>query len=232
MKRFFAIDIQGQNAILSDEESHHCLQVLRTKDGEPIEIIDGKGNLWNADIQIFNKKSYTITLNDLKHSEPISNVHCSLAVALTKNIDRIEWMLEKCTELGLKDFYPLITHRTERKQARMDRLEKIVISATKQSERLWTPTLHEPMDFKSFMRLQQSSSKYIGHCIDEQEKNSFSEIYSKNEDALILIGPEGDFTEEEIQTALENGYQAVSLGSSRLRVETAALAACAWINLR
>lgn len=232
MKRFFATEIQGQEAFLNDEEAHHCLQVLRTRDGERIEIIDGKGNLWQAELQIISKKNFSIRLIELQQSQIENPTPCSLAVALTKNIDRIEWMLEKCTELGLKDFYPLITHRTERKQVRMDRLEKIAISATKQSERLFAPTLHEPIDFKSFIQLPHSDKRYFGHCEDEASKKPFSEVYTSGEKAIILIGPEGDFTEEEIQLAIQHQYQAVSLGNSRLRVETAALAACAWMNLR
>lgn len=232
MKRFFATEIQGQEAFLNDEEAHHCLQVLRARDGETIEIIDGKGNLWEAELQIISKKSFSIQLKQLQQTLTENPTPCSLAVALTKNIDRIEWMLEKCTELGLKDFYPLMTHRTERKQVRMDRLEKIAISATKQSERLFAPILHTPIDFKSFLQLPLSAKKYFGHCEDENSKTPFSEVYTKGENAIVLIGPEGDFTEEEIQLAIQHQYQAVSLGNSRLRVETAALAACAWMNLR
>lgn len=232
MKRFFATEIQGQEAILSDEELHHCLQVLRAKDGETVEIIDGSGHLWEAELQIVSKKQVFIPLKKVLTEETSNNAPCILAVALTKNIDRIEWLLEKATELGLKEFYPIITHRTERKQTRMDRLEKIIVSATKQSERLWKPILHEPIDFKDFLQKENQYSKYIGHCEDEESKTPFSDVYQKGQSAVVLIGPEGDFTEEEIRSALSKGYTPVSLGDARLRVETAALAACVWMNLR
>lgn len=232
MKRFFAIEIQGNEAILSEEESHHCLQVLRTRDGEIVEITDGKGNLWTAEVQIISKKQFSIDLRTSVVTNASNPAVCSLAVALTKNIDRIEWMLEKATEIGLNEFYPVITHRTERRQVRMDRLEKIAVSAMKQSERLWKPILHEPVSFEHFIQSALQETKYIAHCEDEKSKNPLSEIYSKGEKSIILIGPEGDFTENEISTAIDCGFQPVSLGNARLRVETAALAACTWMNLK
>ncbi len=232
MKRFFATEIIGNEAILSEEESHHCLQVMRTRDGEIVEITDGKGNLWTAEVQIISKKQFQIKLTEQSVSEAPDPAVCSLAVALTKNIDRIEWLLEKATEIGLKDFYPVITHRTERKQARMDRLDKILVSAMKQSERLWKPVLHEPLSFEQFLQFPIDQVKYIGHCEDEQSKNPLSEVYQKGQKSIVLIGPEGDFTEQEISSAIQNGYQPVSLGDARLRVETAALAACVWMNLK
>lgn len=233
MKRFFATEIQDNEAILSEEESHHCLQVLRTRDREIVEITDGKGNLWTAEVQIISKKQFSIYLQTPVVENAPNPAVCSLAVSLTKNIDRIEWMLEKATEIGLNEFYPVITHRTERKQVRMDRLEKITVSAMKQSERLWKPVLHEPLYFEGFIQSSPlREAKYIAHCEDEENKNPLSEIYTKGQKSIILIGPEGDFTESEISTAINSGFQPVSLGNARLRVETAALAACTWMNLK
>lgn len=189
-------------------------------------------SLWTAEVQLISKKQFTIHLLQQSVSNAPDPAVCSLAVALTKNIDRIEWLLEKAAEIGLKDFYPIITHRTERKQVRMDRLDKILVSAMKQSERLWKPVLHEPITFEKFIQLPVNGVQYIGHCEDEQNKNPLSEIYKKGQDAIILIGPEGDFTDDEISLAVQNGYQPISLGDARLRVETAALAACVWMNLR
>lgn len=230
MKRFFATEVQSTSFILSEEELHHCLHVLRVKDNEHIEIIDGKGNLWIAEVEITGKKSAHFQLISTLIENAPNETNCSLAVALTKNSDRIEWLLEKVVELGINDVYPIITHRTERKQIRMDRLEKIVVSAMKQSQRIWLPKVHEPIPFDSFLQIKSDDRKFIAHCT-EQDKQSLSSTYRKGEKAIILIGPEGDFTEEEIVLALENNFEAVMLGDARLRVETAALAACAWINL-
>ena len=129
MKRFFATLIQSDNVLLSEEEAHHCLQVLRTKDGEIIEIINGKGDLWEAQLNIPSKKHHNIQIIKQKATQEPNTAKCSLAVALTKNIDRIEWLLEKATEIGLVNFYPIVTHRTERKNARMERRTVMATSA-------------------------------------------------------------------------------------------------------
>ena len=232
MKRFFATLIQSDNVLLSEEEAHHCLQVLRAKDGEIIEIINGKGDLWEAQLNITSKKHHNIQLLKQKANQEPNTAKCSLAVALTKNIDRIEWLIEKATEIGLVNFYPIITHRTERKQVRMDRLDKIVLAAMKQSQRLWKPEIFEPLPFEKFINLPIESQRYFGHCETDLSKNPLSEIYPKDQQALIMIGPEGDFTEDEIMMAIQNNFQAVSIGEARLRVETAAIAACSWMNLK
>lgn len=232
MKRFFATLIQSDNVLLSEEEAHHCLQVLRAKDGEIIEIVNGKGDLWEAQLHITSKKHFNIQIIQQKASKQINTAQCSMAVALTKNIDRIEWLVEKATEIGLVNFYPIITHRTERKQLRLDRLEKIVVAAMKQSERLWKPEVFEPILFEKFLNLPLESNRYFGHCESHLSKNPLSEIYKNDQPGLILIGPEGDFTADEIKMAVDNNFQAVSIGTARLRVETAAIAACSWMNLK
>lgn len=232
MKRFFATLIQSDNVLLSEDEAHHCLQVLRAKDGEIIEIINGKGDLWEAQLNISSKKHFNIQILQQKVSQEPNTAKCSLAVALTKNIDRIEWLVEKATEIGLVNFYPIITHRTERKQLRIDRLEKIVLAAMKQSQRLWKPEIFEPLPFEKFINLSLESHRFFGHCETDFSKNPLSQIYTKGQQALIMIGPEGDFTEEEIKMAIDNNFQAVSIGEARLRVETAAIAACSWVNLK
>lgn len=232
MKRFFATDITTENVLLNEEEAHHCLQVLRAKDGEIIEIVNGKGDLWEAQLHIVSKKNHYIQILEQKISNELNTAKCSMAVALTKNVDRIEWLVEKATEIGLVNFYPIITHRTERKQLRLDRLEKIALAAMKQSQRLWRPKIFEPLPFEKFINLPLETNRYFGHCEDHLPKNSLSEVYKKDSQALMMIGPEGDFTEEEIKMALEKDFQAVSIGDTRLRVETAAIAACSWMNLR
>ena len=230
MKRFFAEEIQGLAAILSKEELHHCIHVLRAKHQEEIEIIDGQGNLWTAEVNFITKRQVDIILGEQLSKNEVNPAQCSLAVSMTKNIDRIEWLVEKATEIGLKEFYPLITHRTERNHLRLDRLEKVALSATKQSKRLWKPTIHPPTLLQDFVAHADFEQKYIAHCIDDKEKVQLPEIFKKELPSVILIGPEGDFTSDEISLALQNNYQAVSLGNSRLRVETAALVACVMMN--
>ncbi|MCO5233830.1 MAG: 16S rRNA (uracil(1498)-N(3))-methyltransferase [Chitinophagales bacterium] len=230
IKRFFATDKIADSFILSEEELHHSLNVLRVKNREHVEIFDGKGNLWIAEVEITGKKSANFIQIETVISDASHDSNCSLAVALTKNSDRIEWLLEKIVEIGINEFYPIITHRTERKFIRKDRLEKILLSATKQSQRLWLPVLHDPISFENFIQIKKEERKFIAHC-NQQDKKSFSDIYHKGEKAIILIGPEGDFTEQEISLALKNNYEAIALGEARLRVETAALAACVWVNL-
>lgn len=226
MKRFFAEEIHDNIALLSPEEQHHCMHVMRVKDGEEVEIIDGVGGLWLASVQYLSKRSIQISLFKQLDFQETTPVYTSLAVALTKNIDRIEWLLEKATEIGIHHFIPIISHRTERSKARLDRLEKILLSATKQSHRLWKPILHEPINFKTWVAQADFEQKFIAHCIDSSNKKFLKDMHQKGTSSVILIGPEGDFTPEEVDWALQHHFQEVSLGSARLRVETAALVAC------
>jgi len=231
MKRFYTADINGHTAHLDEEESHHCLQVLRVQDGEHVEITDGKGRLWLARVQRSGKKQAVLQLEQILREEKENPARCSLAVALTKNHDRMDWLMEKTTELGITDFYPLITQRTERSKLRLDRLEKIAVSAMKQSQRLWKPEIHEPVSLPALLPVVQQEAKFMAHCIENDSKKSIKDLYLPGSRGIILIGPEGDFTAQEIDLALANGFQPVSLGDARLRVETAALAACCWMNL-
>ncbi len=232
MKRFFAEKITDRTALLSSGELHHCLHVLRVQDGEQIEVTDGKGSLWTASVKILSGKSVEIHISEQIHNDIPNEALCSLAVALTKNSERIEWLVEKATEIGLQNFYPLITSRTERHKIRTDRLEKIVISATKQSNRLWKPVIHDPVEISDFLQNAAFEQKLIAHCVETGTRKFLSEIIPNGLPSLILIGPEGDFTENEISCALQNGFQSISLSNYRLRVETAALVACAWMNTR
>jgi 16S rRNA (uracil1498-N3)-methyltransferase len=230
MRLFYAKDFLGNLASLDEEESKHCLQVLRLKSGDEVSLTDGKGHLWKGILHASGKKYAAVELGELIGTEAINPALCSMAVAPTKNIDRMEWLVEKATEIGLLEFRPIITQRTERTKIRIDRLQKIALSAMKQSKRLWMPVIHEPIDFEQFIRIMKSPC-YIAHCEEGELKNS---LYSNREagaTGTILIGPEGDFSPEEINLALAAGCTAVSLGDARLRVETAALYACVVMNL-
>lgn len=230
MKRFYISNIEINIATPDEEEAQHIYQVLRLKEGDIAEITDGKGNLYRGKLHFLSKKKpfFELDLNS-KISLP-SQEKCSLAVALTKNIDRIEWLIEKATEIGLHSFYPLITQRTERDKMNYERMVKIAISAMKQSGRLYLPEIYPVTTFRDLIQKSNAELKMVAHCLEQTDKNYISDIYVSGKSSLVLIGPEGDFTEAEINTAIDHQYRPISLGNSRLRVETAALMACATIN--
>ncbi|MCO5248767.1 MAG: 16S rRNA (uracil(1498)-N(3))-methyltransferase [Chitinophagales bacterium] len=228
MKRFFAESIFDDRILLSDEEMHHCTHVLRTQDKELVEVTDGKGNLWLTTVHFINKKQIYLEVEKQLVVDAPHPAKCSLAVAPTKNVDRIEWLVEKAVEIGIKDFYPILTERTERNRLRIDRLEKIALAAMKQSLRLWKPIIHEPILFEKLIQENTNVHRYIAYCEDEFEKIAVHQI--EKQDALVFIGPEGDFTHQEVAFAVQNHVIPLSLGNVRLRVETAALVACVLVN--
>ena len=215
---------------LSEEESKHCARVLRLKNGDKVNLVDGIGGFYEAEIIEDHPKRTKLSIVQRKAEFGKVAHHLHIAVAPTKNIDRIEWFLEKATEIGIQEITPLICDHSERKDVKIERLEKIMVSAMKQSLKAYLPTLNPPKSFKDFM-LEQSASewKYIAHCIPTQRK-AISQGFTKQQRYLILIGPEGDFSHKEVQIALENGFVPITLGESRLRTETAALQACFEIN--
>ncbi|HEX7412997.1 MAG TPA: 16S rRNA (uracil(1498)-N(3))-methyltransferase [Bacteroidia bacterium] len=239
MQVFFANIFTDQNTILlSAEESKHCIRVLRHKTGDTIHIIDGKGNLYEAEIKEANPQKCSAKIISKKSLASSKNYHLHIAISPTKNADRIEWMLEKCTELGVDEFSFIICKRTEKAGVKMDRLTKITESAVKQSIQTVLPIINEVQPFKEFITKHSStssltkstSSKYIAHCV-EGEKTELKNIL-QNTSSLILIGPEGDFTEDEIKLALQNNFQPLSLGNNRLRTETAGLLVAAAYKIR
>ncbi len=215
-------DSEG-NAFLSLEESKHCVKVLRHKKGEVINIIDGKGNFYTAELTETNPEACKAKIISKKQIAVNKNYRLHIAISPTKNPDRIEWMLEKCTELGVDEFSFIVCKRTEKPTVKLDRLQKIAESAVKQSVQGIIPVLNNVVTFKEFIEQHKNSNekKFIAHCADET-KIDIKSILSPTKN-IILIGPEGDFMEEEIKLALENGYTALSLGETRLRTETAAL---------
>jgi 16S rRNA (uracil1498-N3)-methyltransferase len=232
VKRFYSDNITSGIALLSEEESHHCLQVLRLDSGVEVELVNGKGMLWQARVEKLSKKQAALRIVDLLQSESINHSYFHLAVAITKNPDRIEWLLEKASEMGLASLHPIITERTERNRIRTDRLEKIAVSAMKQSLSLWKPIIHEPLSLGKWIQdIPPDEDKFIAHCMPTGNKPLLSSVVKKHSHTWLAIGPEGDFTEQEVKMALSKGFIPVSLGDTRLRVETAALAACAYIYL-
>lgn len=227
---FYAPDIK-ENQSLPPEEAAHCVRVLRKQIGDELYIADGKGTFYDASIVGMTKSSCEVSI--LKRIETLkswdNNIH--IAFAPTKNIDRIEWFLEKATEIGCDMFTPLLCRFSERKQLKLERLEKIIISAMKQSQKAYLPILNELTPFNDFVKQPFTCKKYIAHCYENIKRENLVKIYPKNSDVLILIGPEGDFSEQEVNKALKNNFESISLSNSRLRTETAALVACHVIHV-
>ncbi|MCV6628435.1 MAG: 16S rRNA (uracil(1498)-N(3))-methyltransferase [Flavobacteriaceae bacterium] len=207
----------------SKEESRHMIRVLRKREGDPIQLTNGKGIRFNGTVVIANPKACSIRIDSFKKMNP-PPYHLHLAVAPTKNVDRFEWFLEKATEIGIHQITPIICANSERKIIKIPRLEKIVVTAMKQSLQYYKPKLHPPIGLNDFLQQTHAKQKFIAHCEDDNKKNLKTE--SLGTDILVLIGPEGDFTLEEIRLALEQEFLPISLGNTRLRTETAALVAC------
>jgi 16S rRNA (uracil1498-N3)-methyltransferase len=225
MHIFYTPDILTATYQLSEEESKHCIKVLRLK----INLVDGKGGLYLAKIADDHPKR-TI-LNILNHQKEYGkrNHYLHIAVAPTKNIERFEWFLEKATEMGIDEITPIICERSERKEIKVDRSSKIITSAVKQSLTAYHPILNEAITFQKFILNASADFKYIAHC-EDFEKQGIEKGFTQHQKYIILIGPEGDFSTAEIQASLLSDYKAITLGNSRLRTETAALAACFEIN--
>ncbi len=206
-------------------ESRHIVRVLRKSEGDTLYITNGKGFLFTAEIIIASDKSCLVKIIDCTQKEKPWNYRLHIAVAPTKINDRMEWFLEKATEIGIDEITPLICHHSERKTIKLERFEKIVQSAMKQSLKFTLPQINEAIPFKEFIKNDFTGSCFIAHC-EEQDKKSFKNEIQKNTNITILIGPEGDFSPSEIKTALDKNFTPVTLGESRLRTETAALVAC------
>lgn len=214
--------------VLSEEASRHIVQVLRMKTGEALQLTDGKGNLWLARILDDHKKKTRVEIE--RHEfKPARTRKTAIAISLIKNTSRFEWFLEKATEIGITSIIPLICDRTEKQHFRHDRMNGILISAMLQSQQVWMPELTDPVAFGKFVPDTSYAQKFIAHC-EEDQKNSLAGRPGQ-EPAVILIGPEGDFSRYEIKLALEHGFVPVSLGETRLRTETAGIVAATILQL-
>ncbi|TWR29730.1 16S rRNA (uracil(1498)-N(3))-methyltransferase [Mucilaginibacter pallidiroseus] len=231
MQLFYTPDITPNVSeyFLSEEESKHAIRVLRLEVGSEVTLIDGKGGLYKAEIKDAHPKRTILQINSVTTDYNKRNHYLHIAIAPTKNLDRIEWFLEKATEIGIDEISLIITQRSERKEAKVERLDKIITSAIKQSIKAYHPVLNAPVSFTQFIKTNIDGQKFIAHCI-EDEKVSLAQSIEKNGRYLILIGPEGDFSPAEVDAALQSGYKAITLGESRLRTETAALEACFEAN--
>ena len=223
------LDAQLTSYTLSEETSKHIVQVLRKGKDDLLQLTDGKGNVLTASIVDDHKKKCVVkkisfeTIPALQHK-------ITIAISLIKNTSRFEWFLEKATEIGVSTIIPLICHRTEKQHFRLDRMKGILISAMLQSKQAWLPELQEPVLYQEVIKKNVAANKFIAHCDDDTTKFQLSSL-KKSSSSIILIGPEGDFTNEEIALAQSNHYTAVSLGNNRLRTETAGVVAVTLLNV-
>ncbi len=217
---------------LSEEESKHSLKVLRLKTGDLVQMIDGLGNLYKGTIEGITNGICRVSVGQKVTDFNGRNYALHVAIAPTKNADRFEWFLEKATEIGIDEITPLICSRSERRVVKTERCEKIIISAMKQSVIAKKPVLNNLMSFVEFIETTDcfQGEKFIAHCAGE-DRIRFADICRPVSDTIILIGPEGDFTMEEITAAMNHSYQAVTLGMNRLRTETAGIVACHTVSL-
>lgn len=230
MSLFYVPDI-AERWELSEEEAAHALRVLRLSQGSELDITDGNGTLYKAVVASVVGKHCHVEAQETLSVPKGWNGNICIAVAPTKNMDRIEWLAEKATEIGIDEFVFLNCRFSERKIIKTERVERIVVSAMKQSLKYRKPLVSEMVDFKKFIAAERSGAKFIAHCYNG-EKTLLKDALQPGEDATVLIGPEGDFSPEEVKMAIEAGYKPVSLGNSRLRTETAALVACHIFNLK
>ncbi len=230
MEIFYLPSVDGNEVILDPGESMHAVKVMRLREHDPVTVVDGKGNLFEGILVQAHPKHCRISILKEHRDFEKRNYALHLAVAPTKNSDRLEWFLEKATEIGIDEFSPLICRFSERKTVNHGRLEKVAVAAMKQSLKAWLPAIHSETPFEQFVRRPFEGDKFIAHCYPG-EKPHLKDMVLPGRPVLILIGPEGDFSPEEVALAKECGFLEVTLGTSRLRTETAALAACHTVAL-
>jgi 16S rRNA (uracil1498-N3)-methyltransferase len=229
MHLFYEPHINGTTAELNEEESHHALKVLRLKVGDAIRLSDGKGAFYDAEITgTTGKKAGLLITSKQEQTAPNANLH--IAMAPTKSIERFEFFLEKATETGIASITPLVCDRSERRQIREDRLEKVIISAAKQSLKAWMPMFEPLTPFAKFINSPTlPQRKYIAWC-DDGDKKELKDVVTPGTDILVLIGPEGDFTPAEVEQAIKAGFEPITLGETRLRTETAGIFVASVFN--
>ncbi len=230
VRYFYAPDVEKE-LCLSADEALHAVKVLRLKEDDEILVVDGKGHCFECSIVSTGRSHCALAINSKTEIPPLTKGGVHLAVAPTKNLDRMEWFVEKATEISLTSLTPLLCRWSERKALKTDRLEKIAVSAMKQSHKALLPLVHELTPFEKFIKEPFPGQKFIAHCYAPEEIGSseerpyLSDLLEAEGDCLICIGPEGDFSIEEVKAAVDAGFIPISLGESRLRTETAALVA-------
>ena len=227
MQLFYNAEIQNtsNNFVFDKEESKHIIKVLRKQENDILMVTNGSGFLFKTIITVASESKCNVAIESFEQViPPTFGLH--LAVAPTKMNERFEWFLEKATEIGIQQITPLICQNSERKLIKIDRFQKIIESAMKQSLQYFKPILNEPLSFAEFIKKDNNTAKFIGYCGLDFEKLNFKKVLPLGQDITFLIGPEGDFTTNEVQMAMRQNYKTVALGATRLRTETAALVAC------
>ena len=233
--RYFYVPDAESLSQLPAEEAAHAVRVLRLHEGDELFLIDGQGAFFRAEVTLAAGKHCGYRIIEKLPQQKTWNGHLHLAMAPTKMMDRVEWMAEKATEIGFDELSFLNCQFSERRQLRVDRVEKIVLAAMKQSRKAWKPQVNDMVAFKTFVETPRPGLKFIAHCYDEIPKTDLFGDLQQAADATaitVLVGPEGDFSVDEVRLAMANGYRSISLGQSRLRTETAALAAVMMMQLR
>ena len=232
MHRFYCPDI-ADTLTLGEEDSKHCVKVLRMGEGDTIEVVDGNGTLYTCRITMAHPKRCAVEVTERMQQPPHWGHRIVLGVAPTKNLDRIEWLVEKCVEMGVDRIIPLRCHNSERTVLKTERLKKIMVSAMKQSLKATLPLLDEMTPVAQVLAEPFEGTRCIAYC-DEQlprgQRLTLTGVYRPGQDVMVLIGPEGDFSPEEVQAARDAGFMPVTLGESRLRTETAGMMSVAWIH--
>ena len=232
MHRFYCPDI-ADTLTLGEEDSKHCVKVLRMGEGDTIEVVDGNGNLYTCRISMAHPKRCAIEVLDKEQQPPHWGHRIVLAIAPTKNLDRIEWLVEKCVEMGVDRIIPLRCHNSERTVLKTERLKKIMVAAMKQSLKATLPQLDEMTSIRDVIAEGVEGTRCIAYCdamLPREQRRTLPSVYRPGSDVMVLIGPEGDFSPEEVQAATTAGFVPVTLGESRLRTETAGLMAVASIH--
>ena len=233
--RYFYVPDAANQVELPAEEATHALRVLRLKGGDEIFLMDGEGSFFRAEVTAASSKRCLYEIKEEMPQQRAWKGHIHLAIAPTKMMERIEWMAEKATEIGFDELSFLNCQFSERKVVKTPRIDKIVISAVKQSHKAWKPIVNQMVSFKEFIAQPRKGRKFICHCYEEFEKvdlmTELQKPYGEDADVTVLVGPEGDFSVDEVKLAIANGYESASLGTSRLRTETAGLMSVAMANL-
>lgn len=230
MHLFYFPDLSGDLIALDEDESKHAVRVLRLQKGDIVELVDGKGTRAEATVEDDHAKRCTLLIQRRQTETTGRNFRLHIAVAPTKNADRLEWFVEKATEIGIDRITLIQCDHSEKEKVKIERLEKLVVSAMKQSQQSWLPEIHGVLPLRELLENNEATQKFIAHC-EDGEKRSLQAQVKQVDEVLILIGPEGDFSGEEISLAMKNGFHPVSLGDTRLRTETAALYAVVSAHL-
>ncbi|MCM1293880.1 MAG: 16S rRNA (uracil(1498)-N(3))-methyltransferase [Bacteroides sp.] len=232
MIQFYAPDILS-NPVLPESDSQHCIRVLRRQAGDVIDVIDGRGHRLKCRIVDAHSKHTLLEVVEMKDVPLPWKGNITVAVAPTKHIDRMEWLVEKLVEIGINRFVPLLCTHSERKELKVERLEKIAISAMKQSLKTWLPQIDEMTPIRQFVKefAESNAQRFVAYCDKETERRVLAKELRAESDTVILIGPEGDFSPEEIRMTVESGFIPVTLGDCRLRTETAALASVQTVHV-